>query len=136
MSDKVPVVEEFFAALERGELPTAIDLVADDVDWRSPVTRTHPPEIPWSSIRRSKQEVAAFFKQLGQTVKPEGFELIQITAQDDRVVVEGKNRGTVHNTGRTYEHDWVMIFTVRGNKIARFRHYYDTADLVSSFRGD
>ena len=136
MSDKVAVVEGFFAALERGELPAAIDLVADDVDWQSPVTRAHPPEISWSSIRRSKQEVAAFFKQLGQTVKPEGFELIQITAQDDRGVVEGKNRGTVHNTGRTYEHDWVMLFIVQGDKIARFRHYYDTADLVGSFRGD
>ena len=66
MSDKVAVVEGFFAALERGELPAAIDLVADDVDWQSPVTRAHPPEISWSSIRRSKQEVAAFFKQLGQ----------------------------------------------------------------------
>jgi ketosteroid isomerase-like protein len=38
--------------------------------------------------------------------------------------------------GRTYEHDWVMIFSVRDNKIVRFRHYYDTGDLVGSFRGE
>ena len=136
MSENIAVVQGFYAALEKGNLPGAVDLIAEEVDWQSPVTRTHPPEIPWSSIRRTKQEVAAFFRELGQTVKPEGFELFQITAQDDRVVVEGKNRGTVHNTGRTYEHDWVMLFTVRGNKITRFRHYYDTADLVGAFRGD
>ena len=58
-------------------LPGVIEFVEEEVDWQSPVTRTHPPEIPWSSIRRTKQEVAAFFKELGQNVKPEGFELFQ-----------------------------------------------------------
>jgi ketosteroid isomerase-like protein len=136
MSDNVAVVREFYATLERGDLPRVIEFVEEEVDWQSPVTRTHPPEIPWSSIRRTKQEVAAFFKELGQNVKPEGFELFKISAQDDRVVVEGKNRGTVRKTGRTYEHEWVMIFSIRDNKIIRFRHYYDTADLVGAIRGD
>jgi ketosteroid isomerase-like protein len=75
-------------------------------------------------------------KELGQKVRPEGFKLLQITAQDERVVVEGQNRGTVHKTGRKYEHDWVMIFSVRNGKITRLRHYYDTGDLVGSFRGE
>ena len=136
MSDNVAVVREFFATLERGDFPGVIDFVGEEVDWQSPVTRTHPQEIPWSSIRRTKEEVAAFFKELGQNVKPEGFELFKISAQDDRVVVEGKNRGTVSKTGRTYEHEWVMIFSIRDNKIIRFRHYYDTADLVGAFRVD
>ena len=136
MSDNVAVVREFFATLERGDLPGVIEFVGEEVDWQSPVTRTHPLEIPWSSIRRTKEEVGAFFKELGQNVKPEGFELFKISAQDDRVVVEGKNRGTVRTTGRTYEHQWVMIFSIRDNKIIRFRHYYDTADLVGAFRGD
>jgi hypothetical protein len=136
MNDEVGIVEDFFAALEQRGPSAIIDLLADDVDWQSPVTRTHPPQIPWSSIRRSKQEVAAALKELGQAVKPEGFELHQITAQHDRVVVEGSNRGRVLKTGRTYEHDWVMIFTVRGKQITRFRHYYDTADLVESLGAD
>lgn len=86
MSDELAVVEDFFAALRRGELAAVIELVAD--------------------------------------------------GQEDRVVVEGKNCGTVHATGRTYDHDWVMLFTVRDKRIVRFRHYYDTADLVDALRGD
>jgi uncharacterized protein len=136
MSDNVAVVRELFAALERGDLPGAIQFVGEEVDWQSPVTRTHPPEIPWSRVRRNKREVTEYFKELGQKVRPEGFKLLQITVQDDRVVVEGQNKGTVHKTGRTYEHDWVMIFSVRDNKIVRFRHYYDTGDLVGSFRSE
>jgi len=99
MSDNLTVVNELFVSLERGDLPGAIELVGEDVQWQSPVTRTHPPEIPWSRIRRTRQEVGEFFKELGQKVRPEGFRLFQITAQDDRVVVEGQNRGTVHSTG-------------------------------------
>lgn len=134
MSASVAVVREFYALLERGDLPGVIDLVDEEIDWQSPVTRTHPPEIRWSPPRRTRQDVAEFFKELGANVKPEGFELTEITAQDDRVVVEGQNRGTVRATGRTYEHQWVMIFTMRDGKIVRFRHYYDTADLVGAFR--
>ena len=134
MSDSVAVVRKFYATLERGDLQGVIELVEEKVDWQSPVTRTHLIEIPWSSIRHTRQEVGAFFKELGQNVKPEGFELSNITAQGDRVVVEGKNRGTVRRTGSTYEHDWVMVFTIQDSKIVRFRHYYDTADLVGAFR--
>ena len=136
MNDNVAVVQQFFTALERGDIPGAIQFVGEKVDWQSPATRTHPPEIPWSRIRRTKQEVTEFFKELCQKVRPEGFKLLQITAQDERVAVEGQNRGTVHKTGRTYEHDWVMIFSVRENKITRLRHYYDTGDLVLSLRAD
>jgi len=99
MSGNLTVVKELLASLEQGDLPGAIKLVGEEIDWQSPVTRTHPPEIPWSRIRHTKQEVGEFFKELGQKVRPEGFRLFQITAQDDRVVVEGQNRGTVHSTG-------------------------------------
>lgn len=136
MRANIAVVREFFEALQRGDLPAVVELVEEDVDWQSPVTRSHPTEIPWSSIRRTKQEVGAFFKELGHMVKPEGFELCEVCNQDERVVVEGKNRGTVRKTGRTYEHDWVMVFTVRRGRIVRFRHYYDTADLVEVLRSD
>jgi hypothetical protein len=61
-------------------------------------------------------------------------ETLEFTAQGDRVVVEGRNRGSVRSTGCTYEHDWVMVFTVRGGKIVRHRHYYDTADILVAFR--
>ena len=61
-------------------------------------------------------------------------ETLEFTAQGDRVVAEGRNRGCVRSTGRTYEHDWVMVFTVRGGKIVTHRHYYDTADILVAFR--
>lgn len=51
------------------------------------------------------------------------------TASADRVVVEGHNKGTVLATGKVYEHDWVMIFTIRDGQVVRFRDYYAPADI-------
>jgi len=33
MSDNITVVRELFASLERGDLPGAIELVGEEVDW-------------------------------------------------------------------------------------------------------
>ena len=119
-----------YAALARGDLPTVIGMFADDVDFRSPVTGRTTPEVPWSLPRRNPAEVAAFFAEMGGAVDVRPFEVLDILASGDRVVVEGRNRGTARATGRVFEHDWVMLFMFRDGRIARCYHYYDSADLV------
>jgi ketosteroid isomerase-like protein len=130
----VAVVHRHFAAFEQGDFGAALDVFADEVDFQSPVTRTAPKEISWARSRHNREEIAAFFKELGEKMGIERMETLTFTAQGDRVIVEGRNRGTVRSTGRTYEHEWVMVFTLREGKIVRCRHYYDTADLVAAFR--
>ena len=134
--ENVEVVRRHFAAFEHRDLMAALDVFADEVDFHSPVTRTSPKEISWAQSRHTRDEVAAFFKELGEKMEIERMETLGFTAQGDRVIVEGRNRGKVRSTGRTYEHDWVMVFTLRAGKIVRCRHYYDTADLVAAFRSE
>ncbi|NIO18961.1 ketosteroid isomerase, partial [bacterium] len=90
-----------------------METLAEDIDWQSPTTRTQPTEISWAKPRHSREEVATWFKELLEKVQPERLETLEFTAQGDRVIVEGRNRGTVKSTGRAYEHDWVMVFTLR-----------------------
>ena len=132
--ENVQVVQNLFAAFGQGNIPAALDILAEDVDWQSPVRRTRPGKISWATPRHGHKEVAEFSKELSEKMQIERMETLDFTAQGDRVVVEGKNRGTVKSTGRTYEHDWVMVFTVRGGKVVRHRHYYDTADIAVAFR--
>jgi len=135
MSEKenVNVVQQMYAAFNRHDIPAVLDILSDDVEWQSPVTRTAPDEISWSKPRHGRDQVATFFKELGEKVQPDKLEPLEFTAQGDRVVVEGKNRGTVRSTSKAYEHDWVMVFTVRQGKITRMQHYYDSADLRVAF---
>jgi len=132
--ENVEVVKRLFAAIERGDLSSALEMLTEDVDWRSPVTRTEHADISWSCPRHGREQVAQFFRDLGEKVRPEPFELFGFTAQGDRVTVEGSNKGRVNSTGRAYEHDWVMVFTLQKGRIARCWHYYDTADVAAAFR--
>ena len=134
--ENMQVVRQMFAAFDQRNLPGALNTLADDVYWQSPVTRAESKETPWSKPRHNREEVALFFKELFEKVQPERLEPLDFTAQGDRVIVEGKNRGTVRSTGRAYEHDWVMVFTLREGKIIRLLHYYDTADIMAAFRGE
>jgi ketosteroid isomerase-like protein len=128
-------IQQMFAAFDRGDIPTVLGMVADDADWQSPVIRAVSEEVPWARPRQGRGEVAAFFRELNEQMQIEKMETGAYTAQGDRVVVEGKNRGTVRATGRSYEHDWVMVFTMRQGQIVRMRHYYDTADILAAIRG-
>lgn len=132
-NENIQVVQQMYAAFNRHDIPAVLDILSDDVDWQSPVNRTQPDEISWSMPRHGREQVEVFFKELGAKVQPDKLEPLEFTAQDDRVVVEGKNRGTVRSTGKAYEHDWVMIFTVRQGKIARMWHYYDSIDIRECF---
>jgi uncharacterized protein len=80
-----------------------------------------------------RQQVADYFHQLTSAVRPRPFQDLTFTAAGDRVVVQGRNRGTVLATGLAYEHDWVMVFTIRGGQVVRFRQYYDPADITRAF---
>ncbi len=134
--ENVQIVQQMFAALGQGDLNAALDNFAEDVDFRSPVTRVKSAEISWATPRHSREEVAAFFIEVHEKVRLERMEVSEITAEGDRVVVEGKNRGIVNSNGRAYEHDWVMLFTLRDGKIIRNWHYYDTADIAAAFHGE
>jgi hypothetical protein len=91
-----------------------------------------PLPAPWSAVRRTCVEVGQFFADLSAHAEPEAFEVFAVTAQGDRVVLEGRNRGRARSTGRSYEHDWVMVLTVQDGLIVRARHYYDTADVLAA----
>ena len=62
--DNIQLIKEHFAAFGQGDIQKALSLVADNVDWQSPVTRTQPEEITWAAPRHSREEVMQFFQDL------------------------------------------------------------------------
>jgi ketosteroid isomerase-like protein len=102
-------VKELFAAIGRGDVKTAFALFDDTIEFQSPVTRHAPPEITWSKVRHGKEEVAAFFAEMGAKMDTEPMQITRLFATKEYAAVEGMNRGTVRATGTKYEHDWVMI---------------------------
>ena len=131
--DNIHIIQAHLAAFGRGDIAGALALVAEEVDWQSPATNTPNDFLPWSAIRHTRAEVGQFFADLAAHVQPEAFEIFAVVAQGDRVVLEGRNAGRARATGRSYEHDWVMVFTLQDGLIVRHRHYYDTASVLPAF---
>jgi len=127
----VKMINELFEAFGRGDVKTLLAALTDDVDWQGPVSdHTDSDSLPWAGRRRGREQVADYFRQFAATSDWHPMEDVTFTAADDRVVIEGLNRNTARATGRIYEHRWVMLFTIRDGQIARFRHYYDPADIT------
>jgi len=131
--NNIKLIEKLFQVLGKGDIPQALELFNDDVEFQSPVTRVLHKHISWAEKRTCMKEVASFFKELNEKVIAEKMEVLSTTAQNNNVIVEGKNAGIVRSTGRRYEHDWIMTFTISDGKITRNMHYYDTVDISQAF---
>ena len=127
----VEVVKENYAAVGRGDIPALLDLLTEDVDW----SMQGPSVIPWAGARRGRQQVAEFFALLGQTLEFQRFEPREFIAQGETVVVIGYERSLVKPTGRTFEQEWVHVYTLRDGKISKFRIFEDTAAQVAALGG-
>jgi len=126
----IEFVRSLFDAFGRGDIDFVIDAHDPEVVSEAPVSRH--ATLPWAGVRHGRDEVIEYFREMAATVQPGGFRDLVFTASDDRVVVQGRNTGTVLATEKMYDHEWVMVFTIRDDKITRFRHFYDPADIEAA----
>lgn len=129
--ENVRTIEEFYAAFGRGDVPSLLNALAEDVDWRHP----RADDIPWGGNRRGRDEISSFFAAVAQTIDVEKFEPREFVAKDDRVIVFGHEQMRVKSNGLTYGVEFTHAWTLRGGKIIRFQEYTDTATLVEALRG-
>lgn len=125
------VVQDAYAAFGRGDIPTLLGYLTDDIHWR-PVIGT-AKHVPFSGERKGKAGVGEFFKQVAESEDFQQFEPREFVAQGDTVVAIGHYRAVTKATGKTFESDFVMVFTLRGGKVATFREFTDSAGINAAF---
>jgi ketosteroid isomerase-like protein len=125
------VVQDAYAAFGRGDIPTLLGYMTDDVQWQ-PVIGT-ARHVPFSGARTGKAAVAEFFKQVSETEDFEQFEPREFVAQRDMVVAIGHYRARTKATGRTFDSAFAMVFTLRDGKVAAFREFTDSAAINAAF---
>lgn len=127
------LVRSVYAAFVRKDLTAILDLQADDAQWS---VAASADQIPWAAPRPGREGVAEFLKTLSNWLVAEEFEVREYVASGDKVVALGSQRGYVRPNSRSYEFDFVHVWTVLEGKIARFRVYYDTAYVASRLHGE
>ena len=122
MSNPIEIVQSFYAALGRGDVSSVLATLHNDLAW------TEAERFPYySGTWRSPQEV--YDKLLVPLSREwEGFSATahDFIASGERVVSLGTYSGTFKTTGKSMTAPFAHVWTVRGDRIARFVMYVDT----------
>jgi ketosteroid isomerase-like protein len=130
-ADNTKVVQAAYAAFGRGDIPTLLGYMTDDIQWQ-PVLGT-ARHVPFAGERRGKASVAEFFKIVGESEDFEQFEPREFVAQGNTVVALGHYRAVTKATGKRFDADFAMVFTLRDGKVASFREFTDSAGINAAF---
>jgi ketosteroid isomerase-like protein len=105
--------------------------MSDDVLWQPALgTAKH---VPFSGERKGKASVAEFFRLVAENEEFEQFEPREFVAQDDKVVAIGHYRVVMKPTSKTFESDFVMVFTLQNGKLTKFQEFTDSAGINAAF---
>ena len=129
--ENTAIVQQAYAAFASGDIKTLVGLTSKDVDWEAVVGAG--PAVPTRGARRGQDAVTTFFGQLAESVDFKRFEPREFIADKDKVVTLGYYEGVSKKTGRTFASDWVMVFTLDGGKVVKFREYADMSSINAAF---
>jgi ketosteroid isomerase-like protein len=125
--ENVGVVRGAYEAFARGDVPSIIGILHDDVDWHIPVV------LPHRFDARGHDEVRQFFQRLAELWDELAVEVDEIVASGDHVVVLGRATGRIDGnaTGYGFAHVWVMA----DRRATRFFEFVDPdEELLSASR--
>jgi ketosteroid isomerase-like protein len=123
MSTALDIIRQAYEAFGRRDIPALLQLVADEVDWKS----VCPANWPHAGLRRNPSEVAAFFSDLDRFEEMTMFEPREFIEAGENVTVLGYLESSARDTKQQYHSDWVHVSTVRNGKITRWRGFANTA---------
>jgi ketosteroid isomerase-like protein len=115
MSQPRTVVDDAYTAFGKGDVPTVLGLLADDVEW------SVPDSVPHGRDARGPEQVGEFFGGLAELWSDFGIEIDEIADAGDKVISVGRAAGKLEGTPTGY--GFVHVFTVDGGRIVRFDEY-------------
>ncbi|MBK3632855.1 nuclear transport factor 2 family protein [Streptomyces sp. MBT97] len=125
-------VQRLFPLLAEGKSAEAAALFADSVSFSIP----HPPGIPWVPEVHSADGMRTFFELLGMHVRAKEFDLRQVIAEGDDVVLLGRMVSEVRKTGRDIDTAFALHTTVENGRITRYHLYEDTHAVARAYYDD
>ncbi|HEX2835213.1 MAG TPA: nuclear transport factor 2 family protein [Thermoanaerobaculia bacterium] len=127
-------VQSIYEAFGRGDIPSILEKLADDVQWEVDGSTT---DVPWLQRRQGREGALAFFQSLA-ALDFQKFEVTAVIEAGDRVIGLCNVEATVRATGKKYvENDEVHLWWFDGQgRVAAFRHRIDTHLQWQAFHGN
>jgi len=123
MTALATIVHEVYEAFGRGDIPAILSRVTPDIDWEF----VGSPGLAYAGRRTGPEGVASFFAAVASSDKIHVFEPREVIEADSHVTVLGWEQSTAIDTNTDFETDWVHVFTFDGEKVSRWRGFFNTA---------
>ena len=129
MSHTIESVQAIYQAFGRADVPALLACLAPDVQWESWADHSaQRAGHPLFAARVGPQQVAGFFALVGQQLQIHEFQVLDIFGSGHQVAGEVLVDYTYLPTGRRLRDEELHLWTFGSDgKVARFRHYIDTA---------
>jgi ketosteroid isomerase-like protein len=125
MTTPTETVRQFYAALESGDAPRALGLMAADIEWN---TMWH-----YKVQGRGPQKVAeGLLMPLMKEWREFKLVATDFITEGDTVVSLGRFTGTHGTTGKLADAGYAHIWNVANGRITRFRQFIDTLAVAEA----
>lgn len=108
------------------DLPALFDLIHEDGSWSIPF---RSDRFQFGGFRDKPAFIETLTGFLGGFERF-SFEVINITAEEERVIIEAKSSGLGPGDAE-YENNYLMIFFVRDGKLHTVREYFDPFNVLA-----
>jgi ketosteroid isomerase-like protein len=117
VSDNADMVRRIHEAVERGEDPLELGLLAPDFEYVS------PPDAMEPGIRRGEEGLRHVLQTLDDTYAERRFDVERILEAGERVVVLGRITMQGRSSGVALQGEGAQIWTLRDGLVARIEWY-------------
>ncbi|MFW3173022.1 nuclear transport factor 2 family protein [Geodermatophilus sp. CPCC 206100] len=134
-TDNAATVARLYEAFGRGDVPTILAALADDVRWEDWAdNHAQRAGVAHLAPRRGPEDVAGFFELLrGWTV--ERFEVLDLIGTGRQVVAEVSASFRTPGGGRLEDEELHLWTFDDAGRVTRLRHYADTAKHIAATGG-
>lgn len=127
--ENVDVVRRAIAAFNRGEL----DTLAATYDWyHEDLEFLEDPSLPEAAAQRGPAAIEAFFRNFLDLFDDYRFEIEEIIAAGDQVVVVNRQRGRPKGRGTEVDMRNTWVFQFREGMISRITPYWDRSTALAA----
>jgi uncharacterized protein len=124
--DNLGIVKKVFEAYGNEDVETGLKFMSDDIELQHPM----PQETwSWAGKQSGKEKMVAFYAGLAEIVDFQIFETLEYIADGDKVAVITHEKNRFKSTGKSFEHEFIQLLTLKDGKIIQWRIFEDTAPI-------
>lgn len=124
------VVQEMLTAFGKGDLEALKQTLSEDTVW----VYYGVDGIPYNGTYQGKDGVVRFITNIIANVDILDFQVSQIVADQNTVVVLGSEKQKIKSNNEVLEQKWVQVYTVENNLITRLDEFANTAFALKLFQ--